>query len=89
MDLIKWKSSLFQFQILYYDNIIPTYIFVIIPINYNNVLVFLSSQYLRTQIVSRQKTHEKDVDQRIFVGLVHVAAEVRALDLVDNAGSRR
>lgn len=63
------------------------------PINiYNNhdsVLIFLSYQCRRTQIASRQEAHEEDVDQRIFVGLVHVATEVRALDLVDNTGGRR
>lgn len=42
----------------------------------------------RTQIAGGQKTNEKDVDKGIFVGLVHVAEEVRALDFVDNAGGR-
>jgi len=48
-----------------------------------------SRQHRRTQIVGRQEAHEEDVDQGILIGLVHVAAEVRALNLVDNAGGRR
>lgn len=42
----------------------------------------------RTQIASGQEANEKDVDQGILAGLIHVAEEVRALDLVDNTGGR-
>lgn len=43
----------------------------------------------RTQIAGGQKAYEEDVDQGILAGLIHVAEEVRALNLVDNTSGRR
>lgn len=43
----------------------------------------------RAQIACGQETHAENADQGILAGLVHVAKEIRAFDVVDNAGGRR
>lgn len=43
----------------------------------------------RAQITGGQETHAEDADQGILAGLVHVAKEIRASDIIDNASGRR